>query len=186
MLMFYLGVVSPLLVLTHTKQLQRRWSRCNAELPLLALLPGLGDSAQARRALLRASLLPMLGLQTLLLLATMVLLGYLHLTRGGDALLLLSQLAGMALLVAFDLTVLGNVAIGLGWTTVLLGSGYLLVNASCVVALPLFDGHALVARTGVLTAMALLWASLLTPLVIVGHRGWRGLQRRPHPFLANV
>jgi len=183
MLMLYIGMLGSLLAIGHAQRLQRRWNRCNAELPLLALLPGLGDAAQARRALLRASLLPMLGLQAVFLLATIALAGYLHLDARGDALLLLSQLAGMGLLVAFSLAVLGNVAIGPWWTTAALICGYLLINASSAAALPLFDGHALAARSGVMTGLALLWATFLTPLVLLGLRSWHRLQRRPHPFL---
>lgn len=186
MLMLYIGMVGPLLAIIHTQLLQRRWSRCNAELPLLALLPGLGDATQARRALLRASLLPMLGLQTVLLLATLALADHLHLDARGDALLLLSQLAGMGMLVAFDLAVLGHVGISHWWTTVALVYGYLLINASSAVALPLFSDHALMLKTGVVVALALLWATFLAPLAMLGLRGWRGLQRQPHPFLANV
>ncbi len=152
----------------------------------MALLPGLGNAAQAQRALLHASLFPALGLQAVLLLATIALADHLHLDVDGDVLLLLSQLAGMGLLVALDLSVLGHVAIGYGWATTLLIYGYLVIIASSVVALPLFDGHAQILKTGVAVAMALLWATFLTPLAILGFRGWRGLRRQPHPFLANV
>ncbi|TAM21150.1 MAG: hypothetical protein EPN68_12600 [Rhodanobacter sp.] len=186
MLMLYIGTVSPMVAIVHAQLLRRRWSRSNGELPLMALLPGLGDAAQARRALLRASLFPVLGLQAVLLLATIVLADHLHLNARGDALLLLSQLAGMGMLAAFDLSVLGHVAIGYGWVTTLLIYGYLVILASSVVALPLFDGHAQILKTGVAVAMALLWATFLTPLAMLGLLGWRGLQRRPHPFLANV
>jgi hypothetical protein len=186
MLMLYIGMVGPLLAIVHTQLLQRRWNRSNAELPLMALLPGLGNAAQARRALLRASLLPTLGLQTVLLLATIALADHLHLDARGDALLLLGQLAGMGMLVAFDLAVLGHVAIGYGWTTTLLIYGYLVIVGSSSMALPLFNGHPQVLKIGAVVVIALLWATFLTPLAILGLRGWRGFQRRPHPFLTNV
>lgn len=183
MLLLYIGMIGPLLAIGHVQRLQRRWNRCNAELPLLALLPGLGDAAQTRRALLRASLLPMLGLQTALLLATITLAGYLHLDARGDALLLLGQLAGMGLLVAFSLAALGGVAIGHWWMTVSLIYGYLLINASSAVAPPMFGSHALAEGIGVMIGLALLWATFLTPLAMLGMRGWRGFRQRPHPFL---
>lgn len=186
MLMLYIGMVSPMVAIVHAQLLRRRWSRSNAEVPLMALLPGLGNAAQAQRALLHASLFPALGLQAVLLLATIALADHLHLDVDGDVLLLLSQLAGMGLLVALDLSVLGHVAIGYGWATTLLIYGYLVIIASSVVALPLFDGHAQILKTGMAVAMGMLWATFLIPLAILGFRGWRGLRRQPHPFLANV
>lgn len=94
------------------RTLRLRWSRWNAELPLLALLallPGLDRPAQVKSDLLLASLLPVLSLQGLLLLASIVLAVWWHLAGGSDLLLLLiGQVAGMGLSLALALAVFGG------------------------------------------------------------------------------
>lgn len=68
--------------------------RSNAELSLLALLPGMGDPAQIKRALLRASLPPTLYGQALLLVVSLLAAIWWHLGAESYLLLLLAQLCG--------------------------------------------------------------------------------------------
>ena len=185
MLMVGLSMVGAVLALAQAQTLQRRWNRQNAELPLLALLPGLGDSAQVKRALLQANLLPTLGLQALLALAMLGFAATLRLDAGSCAVLLLGPLTGAAMLGAFALITLGGVRIGDGWQFALAVYGYLLVNISAMLALPLFDGQPLIRHPTVALVAAIAWAGLFAPLVRLGIRGWRGLQARPHPFMSN-
>jgi len=185
LLLFYLATTGPLLVITHMKTLQRRWNRPNAELPLLALLPGLGDAARRRRALLDAALRPTLGVQAVVLLAIALLAVHLRLAGHDLALLLLGQLAGMGMTCASGMAVMGG-----AWTqpwraTALMILGYLLINAGNTLASPLFDDHPGLHGPAATVVLAVLWASFLVPLLRLGLRGWRGLRRRPHPFLAN-
>lgn len=163
--------------------LRLRWARCNAELPLLALLPGLGDATQVKRALLRASLGPALSLQVLLLVASVLLAVWWHLADRSDLLLLLiGQLADMGLLLALVLAVFGGtslrggdgVAMGLVgsiWFTVLIFSAASLGKAA--------PGPVMA------SLLAVGWATFAIWLLWCGRRGWRGLERRPHPFLSS-
>ncbi|WP_329741965.1 hypothetical protein [Dyella sp. A6] len=177
-------LLNPLLAIIHIKQLQHRWSRHSAELPLLALLPGMGDSGHVRSKVLAATLLPVLVVQTVLLPVTLLLAGQLHINAAGCALLLLAQLAGMAILVAFGLAVLGHVDHGRWW---LVAYGYALMNITCGLVLPLFgDPQALAWRPLVAMVIAVLWATFLTLLIRLALHGWRELQRLPHPFMPSA
>lgn len=185
-LAFGLCIVGAVMALIQVQTLQRRWSRHNAELPLLALLPGLGSIARIKRELLLANLLPTLGIQALLMLAMLGLAAGMRLDAGSDIVLLLGQLTGMGMLVALGLAALGGACVRNGWLTVLVICGYLLVNASCVLALPLFDGVTLMRHPAVAWIAAVLWAGYSVPLLRIGQNGWRAYQRRSHPFLANA
>lgn len=185
-LAFGLCIVGAVMALAQVQTLQRRWSRHNAELPLLALLPGLGDAVRIKRELLLANLLPTLGMQALLMLAMLGLAAGLHLDAGSDVVLLLGQFTGMGMLVALALSTLGGVGIHNGWLTALVIYGYLLINASCVLALPLFDGVPLMQHPTVAWIAAILWAGFFVPLLRIGQHGWYAYQQRPHPFLTNA
>ncbi len=163
-----------------------RWRRANAELPLLALLPGLGDAAAQRRHLLRAALGRPLALQALLL--TLVLGAALAMHAGPLMLLFvtLTQLGCAATVVALTLGVFGGTPLP-GWgLAVLMTAMLLLVSASTFV--PMFatlGRHAQPLGAGTIAGLAIAWAGAATLLLWLGRRGWLGLRQRPHPFLAN-
>ncbi len=186
MLAFGLCIVSAVLALAQVQTLQRRWSRHNAELPLLALLPGLGDAAHVKRELLLANLLPTFGIQAVLTLAMLVLAAGLHLGADSDTVLLLGQLTGISMLIAMDLVTLGGVQVRGGWLMALCTYGYLLVNLSVVLALPMFGDEVLIRHSDVAWVTAITWAGLLAPLLRLGVRGWHGFIARPHPFLPTM
>jgi hypothetical protein len=180
LLMWCVPFVSAVLAVVTANVLRQRWSRSNAELPLLALLPGLGDPAQIKRALLRASLPPTLYKQTFLLVVSLLVAAWWHLGIESGLLLLLGQLCGAALLLVLTLMVFaggslsgsnhaGLVVLGMVWFWLPLVSA--LVSRVPLPALGLVVAIGWVAAAGVL-----LW---------LGRRGWRGLQQRAHPFLAN-
>jgi hypothetical protein len=100
--------------------------------------------------------------------------------------LLLGPLTGAAMLVAFALITLGGVRIGGGWQFALAIYGYLLINISVVLALPLFSDQPLIHDPDIAFAAAIAWAALFAPLLRLAQRGWRGLRQRPHPFLPNA
>ena len=181
LLVIYAGIVGPVCAIAQVQQLQRRWGRTGAELPLLALLPGLGDAGQVRHALLRASLLPALGTQGLVLLGTASLALWLQLDADGWVVLLLGQFFGVGLLLALTFTTLGGVVIRTLWLSLLLMGSLIVISlGSSLVA---FGSQPLEASPLMLTGFAVIWAALFTPLLRLGLRGWRGLVRRPHPFL---
>lgn len=186
-LMWYGAMGSVLMALVGTTQLRIRWGKCNGELPLLALLPGLGDAVQAKRALLRASLLPPLCMQMALLLALMSAGFFTQQGIQDQLLLLLSQLGAMGLTVAFTLGVLGNVR-RRDWLLFALSmmSGCILIIINLSIAVPLFHhGGPIVLGNDGAGWLAAGWAAFTVALLWLGRRGWRGLQQRPHPFLPN-
>lgn len=184
--MFVLGIFSGALALGTVQVLQNRWKRPNAELPLLALLPGLGNGTQVKLALLQASLLPALGMQALLMLVMLGCAAALCLDAGSFAVLLLGPLTSAAMLVAFALTTLGGVRIGDRREFVLAQLGYLLICLSTVLALPLFSSQPPIRHPAVALIATIAWATLFALLLRLAQRGWRGLEQRPHPFLPNV
>ncbi|BFI95210.1 MAG: hypothetical protein RSP_07200 [Rhodanobacter sp.] len=186
LLVFVLSVFGAVLALAQVQTLQRRWNRPNAELPLLALLPGLGDAAQVKRALLQANLLPTLGLQALLTLAMLGFAAAVHMAAGACVMLLFGPLTGATMLASFALITVGGVRIGEGWQFALAIYGYLLINVSVLLALPLFDSQPAIRHPAVALIAAVAWATLFAILLCLAQRGWRGLQQRPHPFLPNA
>jgi hypothetical protein len=161
-----------------------RWRRGNAELPLLALLPGLGDADALRRNLLRAALERPLALQALLL---ALVLGTALAMHASPSLLLfiaLGQFGCAGVVVATTLAVFGGKPLpGWGMSALLTGMG-LLVSASTFV--PLFatlGRHALPLGEGSVAGLAIAWSAMVVVLSWLGQRGWHGLRQRPHPFL---
>ena len=161
-----------------------RWRRTKAELPLLALLPGLGDAGALRIDLLRAALARPLAVQALLL--ALVLAAVFAMHAGPQMLLFatLAQLGCAATIVALTLSVFGGLPLP-GWGVgVMLGGMILLVIASTFV--PMFATlarHPYPLGKGVGVGLLVGWSVAAAVLFWLGRHGWRGLQRRQHPFL---
>lgn len=180
MLAWFGGFIGLLVALLVVMQLGQRWQKDNAELPLLALLPGLGTPARLRRDLLAASLLPGVGVQLLLLAALVALAWYVHTGWTAVLALLLAQATGIGVLVAFTLAIIGGRPLP-GW-----GTGTLSVACFVVITTGLL--FALLDRSAhgmLLLVAASAWVVLALVLAWLGWRGWRGLQDRPHPFIVN-
>lgn len=181
----WLGIMGGIaLMVMGCLPLRARWGRTNAELPLLALLPGLGHGDALRRHLLRAALVRPLALQALLL---ALVLGAALAMRAGPALWLfatLGQLGCAGVVVASTLATFGGKPLpGWGMGALLAAMG-LLVSASTF--LSLFAGmgpHAHALSAASLATLAMLWAVAIVALLWLGRRGWRGMQTQPHPFL---
>lgn len=175
-------LASAMLAMGTIRLLYQRWGKTNAELPLLAILPGLGDPSAAKRSLLRASLLPALGVQSGLALLLLILAGVMHLGLEGEILLLLSPLGSSALLCAFVLQIFGA-DIAHGWGIALgMGAGYVWI---CVCAgIEQFNATPLLSFSdAALLILAVGWSAFFVALLWLGRRGWRALQQRPHAFL---
>ena len=175
-----------LLVVATVFAVRRRWRESAAELALLRLLPGLGDIDTVRRELVYAAIgKPLLALGLLLVLVLSAGLMMMHL--GGIELMFvaLAQLTCAAVIVALVLDTLGGNDLS-GWASALvLVAACVLVFASTF--MPLAMAGKLHWHPGAVTliAFAASWGSLMAVLLWIGRRGWRGLQQRPHPFLAN-
>lgn len=177
-------IAGPMICVFSLLWLGRRWQQTNAELPLLALLPGLGGPAQARRQLLRTGLALPLGLHALLLLP----LGVAMLAWSGHAyalsFMLLAQLGAVAVTVAALLNVLGGRALS-PWV---IGPMLTVVSGGTVLSLilpALVQGYHLEpALISWLLSLMSVWLVLGVAAFWLGWRGWRAFVQRPHPFLA--
>lgn len=184
--MALLGVVAGICVMqvvTSSTYLTARWRQVNAELPLLALLPKLGN--HVKRDVLRAVLWPAMRV---LLVATLLVLVVVARVRQQaiDIFSVLVIVTAAAQVIAFSLHVVGDgrrhardsrVAGILGLVLFFLGVTAVVLWSHPGNAPPLLGVLWQVLFAG--------WLIEVVMLFRVGYRGWRGLQRRPHPFLVN-
>lgn len=165
--------------------LEQRWSRTNAELPLLALLPGLGDARAVRRHLLLAALGKPVLAQTLLLMVVVGAARMMHVGTQAVMFVTVAQLGCAGVLVALALSIFGGRRLP-GWgRMVLLISVSALVLFSAMIPLITLGSHPWQPGVGLQSVLVAGWLVLAVVLLWLGRRGWQGLQRRPHPFLAN-
>jgi hypothetical protein len=176
------AMLSLLVVVMPIELLALRWSRLNAELPLLALLPGLNTMHDSKRVLLHVALRRPTGWLGLLLL-----LGWIGATSFGVGWPLVPAMLVVALgclgyLYAMALSIFGGRPLrGLGNSLLMIG---MFVLFSLTMLLPQL-WHDWAARSVARAdgALAASWLVLLLFLCWLGSRGWRALQQRPHPFL---
>lgn len=181
MLLWGIGFGGSMLALLPIAQLAQRWTKQNAELPLLALMPGLGDAQDVKRRLLCASLLPPLAALAALIVLAWILATLLHASTAGTYALVLTLCGAMAFVSAFVLSVIGGRPLG-RWPSVgLCLLGYVLFSVGVFV--PMMSSGDQIHSYLVWFLGA--WAVLLALLAWLSLRGWRGLAQRPHPFLAN-
>ncbi|HET7663018.1 MAG TPA: hypothetical protein VFK31_05190 [Rhodanobacteraceae bacterium] len=175
----YLASLSPLL------GLHRRWSRTNAELPLLALLPHLDAPSRIKTTMLQVCLrLPVTRWLVWTALAWIVACWH-HgsITLGITLTMLGLTLFGMLLIAALLLGIVGHQHITRLSMVVLTVYLFVLSLFSGGYALAVLFGRMDFSLPGALM-LAFWWVLLLLPLggfIVNGWRGWQGL---PHPFLA--
>lgn len=175
-----------LLVFATVFAVRRRWRKSSAELALLRLLPGLGDIDMVRRELVYAAIgKPLLALGLLLVLVLSAGLMTMHLGAIELLFVALAQLTCAAVIVAFVLATLGGNDLSAWASTLVLVVTFVLVVASTFMPLAMVGKFHWQPGALVLIAFAASWAALMTVLLWTGRRGWRGMQQRPHPFLAN-
>lgn len=178
------AVASMMVATMASDLLDLRWGKINAELPLLALLPGLGDARGVKRALLRTAIERPAAMLALPLIAIWIAAARLHLGWAIEACTLLISLGCLGLLAASAVSTLGGRLLP-GW-----GKGLLLIGVFVLFGLSILlpmTWHELMPSV-VTTAGLVLgvgWLALALFLLWLGRRGWRGLQQRPHPFLSN-
>lgn len=163
----------------------QRWKRANAELPLLALLPGLGGGTARRHALLRAAFATPMRLQALLLAGVLATAWAMHLPGPAVLLVTLAQLGAVGAMVAQMLCTLGGCRLRGG----VLASIYVVLTVlfclSTFIPLLNADRHPWDGLAPFEHALLAGWAALAAILLWLARRGWRGLLARPHPFLTN-
>lgn len=181
-LMLWVAAASMMFALACLTELKIRWRGVNAELPLLALLPALGN--EVKRDVLRAALWP--PLRMLLLAALLVLAVLPRIGSQQDMFVLLLVFGAAGFVIAFTLRVAGGCASGqwpsrmVGLLGLLLFTGTLLAGAFSI---DIHVGPAALHRF--YQALLLGWLIVAVMLLRLGREGWRALQRMPHPFLVN-
>jgi hypothetical protein len=164
--------------------LRRNWSKQNTELPLLALLPGLGSREQVRRQLLRASLgLPVAGLLALWGLV-LIAADYLHMQGLALVSVSLAEFGSAVALVAVGLNVLGGHPMSMWRMRVVSFALLALVALSLFLPLTGLGRHPIPHIHALLLGIILAWAVFSAWLVFIGRRGLDAYYRRPHPFLS--
>lgn len=163
-----------------------RWKKVNAELPLLALLPGLGNAAAQRRHLLRSVLGTPVAFLLVLFVGVLVAPRFVPLHGLGLLLIALTPLAVIANLAASTLGTLGNRRppcwgewLRYGWlmAVILIGT---IVPVTTLGAPPSNTVD------GLERATLLGWIALMPGIAWLAWRGWHAFRRRPHPFLPTV
>lgn len=166
--------------------LRARWERPNRELPMLALLPGLGSGTQVQRTVIRAGLLPVLGVQATLLAVTLLAAARLHLPAGDCSLLLLAQGTGMFATFSLGVASLAGTVPAQACQSAATIAGLLLVMITTGLALPPFNTFPVAQHPLALGALLAAWSALLAALLGVGWHGWTTHRAQPHPFLQHA
>lgn len=182
----WVGIFGSMMLTLMTVQLiQTRWRKANTELPLLSLLPGLGDARQAKRDVLRAILRrPLCAQAVLLVLMLAVALG-LHVSALGLVSIAVAQLSGIAVMAACVPAILGGRPLPTWGLAVLLVVVFMLISLGSFLPLMAMGTHPWEGASGVMGVVLGLWLAVGAVLLWLGRRGRRALAQRPHAFLAN-
>lgn len=163
-----------------------RGNDCNAS--LLALLPNMGPPARVRRNALLAWLQPdvhwTLGLG--LVAAVMCLL--LRVPSMVYAYLALMAAGGILTCAALTANTLGGTPLRPWLTNTVYPAGVALVTLTVFWGVQGTDSKPVSLHTPLLPAVvcAALWLAWLFCMAVLARRGWRALQRRPHPFFTDA
>jgi hypothetical protein len=164
------------------------WRKTDAELPLLALLPGLGGTAPGKRSTVMALLAPpavfLACTCTLLCIAAVVL----HTTPWAYLSLVLCCAGALVLIVAVVLASLCGGPMHIVEYVLLYAAQLVLSALVLIKAMPTDQYHGPHPELiGVVPAWLLvLWGLYLIVLAILAMHGARALRKRPHAFLANT
>lgn len=164
------------------------WRKTDAELPLLALLPGLGGIAPGKRFAVMALLAPVAVFLACTCAVLCIAAVVLHATLWAYVSLVLCCAGALVLVVAVTLTSLA----GRPMHTieyVLLYIAQLVLSALLLLkSMPTDQYHGLHPELiGVVPAwLLMLWGIYLITLAILAVYGGRALSKRPHAFLANT
>ncbi len=184
----YVVLLAVIMAVSMKAYVRHAWRRPNAQVPLLALLPGLGGAASARMDLLRVIVSKPLRL---LVVALAILLGsawYAGLPAWATVFLALVPVLWAGVFVVGVLQVLdGSGRVGRATFAWLLCPACGVLTCVGIVLPPLALGTlAPRGMTHLAVTVALAWLAVAIGLVIMGGRSWQRLLARPHAFLANA
>ena len=174
-----------LISIVTTARFSQRWRKTNTELPLLALMPGLGDAAKAKREILRASLTLPIRWQIALTAAMVIAAVLLHVDAVVIVCVAMAQLCCAALLPAILLRVIAGRPLKDWVLAVGTIAMFLLLNGNTV--LPMLAKDAKLQAGVDLAALIItaVWVVAGLAILYIGRSGWQALKLRPHAFLAN-
>lgn len=162
-------------------QIQSRWSGTSAELPLLALLPGLGAPAPLRRHVVIACLLKPVGILLAALLAVWVIGSLQHASFPFSLIALMFVGSCVLLALALVLGALGGKPVP-GWMMIIAAIALVLLLGFSFGLADKADNPVHHASAGWLV-LSLTWLAAMVWFALLAWRGGRALRRRPHPFL---
>ncbi|WP_426270347.1 hypothetical protein ACN9MB_00100 [Dyella kyungheensis] len=173
------------LMFTTIMLIQQRWKKNNAELPLLALLPGLGNAHTVKQRTLMVALRRPLVLQMGALIALIALILPSHPSAISMLLLVVGQFGCAAALIACVIAAIGGRPLAPSGMfslmisiSLLIGSNSFLTSSqpgSRLWTPPL--AYSLVLLAGwIIVSMVIAW---------MGRRGWIAWKSRPHAFMPN-
>jgi hypothetical protein len=180
----WIGVFGGLMfTLIAAVQIRQRWQRVNAELPLLALLPGLGDADSQRRNLLRATFgIPVVA-QTVLLAGVVILASVVHMHGSAMLLVMLPEFAAIGAMVAQALCTFGGCRLPAWGEWLIYIPLVALFFISAFIPMSALGKHPWQGAAMIEWWLLAAWMAMAVVLAWLGRRGWRALLRRPHPFL---
>lgn len=176
------AVFSLMIVMLPVELLALRWGRPNAELSLLALLPGLNPAQHGKRLLLRAVMgLPAIRLSLLLAVGW---IGAASVDAGWslELVMLALVLSCLGYLLAMALGIFGGSPLpGVAKALLMIGM-FVLLSVSMLLP-QIWEDWSARSVTQAGGALAAGWIVIALVLLRHGRRGWHGLQQRSHPFL---
>lgn len=169
---------------------QRYWQQRHDELALLALLPRLGDAEQAKRGLLRASVMVPLRLQLALLVVSLLVAWVTAAGVGACLLIVLPLLCSAVYVASASVATLAGMppVFGFGgrefpqWRLLAVAMLAGLLLAATIITQVIGARQSTPAW---LAALFVSWAVICIGLACHWRSAWRALQRRPHVFLPN-
>lgn len=175
------GAAAGTALISCVGQIQGRWSGTAAELPLLALLPGLGAATALRRRVVLACLLKPVRILLAALFAVWAIGSLQHSSASFSLVALMFVGTCVALAAALVLGALGGKPVP-GWMMILAAIALVLLLGFSFGLADQADNPVRHASFGWLV-LALSWLAALAWFGALAWRGGRALQRRPHPFL---
>ncbi|HET7932127.1 MAG TPA: hypothetical protein VFL63_12170 [Rhodanobacteraceae bacterium] len=188
-LLLYTGILTCILGVTlFAGRTLSVWRKPDAELALLALLPGLGTAGQQRGRLLRALLLPAAVFLIGATAAWCVVAAAIHTSAWAYIAIGICALGSFTLVAAITFETLGHRTVHVAAYLLSLGVAFLLALFLLQASLPSFE-HTRQAlhHPGVPPAWVVVaWMLFLLIAGSFACKGWLELRRRPHPFLAGA